>query len=323
MVVRLYLPQNAPGRPRLDLSPWASPKRGAGMISSNVTIRQSYEECRLITKREARNFYYAFITLPARKRLAIYAAYAFCRHCDDAVDEESTVEDKLKALSNLRRMLSEAYNGRPGDSVFIALADTARTYDIPQEYFDEVINGVEMDLTKDRYKDFNELRLYCYRVASAVGLVCIYIFGFKHPRAKEFAIDLGLAMQLTNILRDVREDLKRGRIYIPQDEMDRFGYGEDELRNGVLSESQQRLMRFQAQRARGYFKSGMKLMPYLSLRSRACPAVLAQLYSRVLDRIESKGYNVFDGKISLSGREKALVTATTWLRSLLPQPLPT
>jgi phytoene synthase len=293
------------------------------MISSNVTIQQSYEECRLITKREARNFYYAFITLPARKRLAIYAAYAFCRYCDDAVDEESDIEDKLKALSDLRRRLSDAYNNKTSDSVFTALADSASAYDIPQEYFDEVINGVEMDLTKDRYRNFDELRTYCYRVASAVGLICIHIFGFKHPKAKDYAIDLGLAMQLTNILRDVGEDLKRGRIYIPQDEMERFGYGEDDLKRNVLNESQQQLMSFQAQRARGYFISGMKLMPYLSFRSRACPAVLAQLYSRVLDRIESKGYNVFDGKISLSGREKALLTVTTWLRSLLPQPLTT
>jgi phytoene synthase len=293
------------------------------MTTSAVAIRQAYEECRLITKREARNFYYAFITLPARKRLAMYAAYAFCRHCDDAVDEKSSLDNKLRALSDLRQKLSKAYTSEPTDSVFTALAHSARTYGIPQGYFDEVINGVEMDLTKDRYRNFEELRLYCYRVASAVGLVCIYIFGFKDPKAKEYAIDLGLAMQLTNILRDVREDLKRGRIYIPQDEMDRFGYTEDDLRRSMISESQQRLMRFQAQRARKYFDSGMKLMPYLSLRSRACPAVLAQIYSRILDRIESKDYNVFDGKISLSGREKALVTATTWLKSLLPQPIPT
>jgi len=293
------------------------------MKTSTDAIRQAYEECRRITKREARNFYYAFITLPFKKRLAIYAAYAFCRYCDDAVDEESTLEDKLKALSTLRQKLSEAYDDKPLDNVFIALADSAKTYKIPKEYFDEVISGVEMDLTKARYSNFEELRLYCYRVASAVGLVCIHIFGFKHPRAKKHAIDLGLAMQLTNILRDVREDLKRGRIYIPQDEMSRFGYKEDDLIGGVINEPQQKLMRFQAERAREYFNSGMKLMPYLSLRSRACPAVLAQLYRGILDRIESKGYNVFEGKISLSGREKALVTATTWLKSLLPQPLPT
>ncbi len=288
-----------------------------------LQVNEAYEECRLITKREAKNFFYAFITLPPHKRRAIYAAYAFCRHCDDAVDQEMAPEKKPEILRQLRGNLDAAYGGSPDGPVFTALAHAAETYDIPAQYFHDVINGVEMDLTKNRYQTFEELKLYCYRVASVVGLICIQIFGYRDPVARQYAVDLGLAMQLTNILRDVQEDLERGRIYLPREDLDRFGYTEEELGRAVTNDALRGLMTFQAQRAREYFRQGGKLMPYLSPRSRACPAVLAQLYSHILDRIEANGFNVFDGRISLSGREKLLVTATTWLKSFLPQPVPT
>ena len=285
-------------------------------------LKEAYKECRLITKREAKNFSYAFITLPPHKRKAIYAAYAFCRYCDDAVDQNIPPNDKLAALSDLRNQLEAAYRGNPEGAVFTALAHTVRTHSIPIDYFYDVISGVEMDLTKGRYETFEDLRLYCYRVASVVGLICLEIFGYRDHRAKEHAVDLGLAMQLTNILRDVEEDLRRDRIYIPSQEMERFGYSEEDLRSGVLNPAYQQLMTFQAQRARDYFSKGIGLMPYLSARSRACPSVLAQLYIRILDRIERKNYNVFDGRISLNRREKLLVTATAWLKSFLPHPQP-
>jgi phytoene synthase len=287
-----------------------------------LRVNEAYEECRLITKREAKNFFYAFITLPPQKRRAIYAAYAFCRHCDDAVDMDMAQDEKLRALDSLKGSLTASYQARPQGTVFTALAHAAETYQIPQQHFQDVINGVEMDLVKDRYQTFEELRLYCYRVASAVGLICLEIFGYKDPKAREYAVDLGLAMQLTNILRDVEEDMARDRIYIPQEDLERFGYSEEELRQGVVNDTQRNLMEFQVQRARGYFKTGIKLMPYLPPRSRACPAVLAQLYSHILDRIEARDYNIFNGRISLSGREKLLVTATTWLKSFLPHPIP-
>lgn len=287
-----------------------------------LQLKEAYEECRLITKREAKNFFYAFITLPPQKRRAIYAAYAFCRHCDDAVDQDNSKDGKLEALSDLQSQLEATYQNRPQGAVFTALGHAAQTYRIPKEYFQDVISGVEMDLTKHRYETFDELRLYCYRVASAVGLICLEIFGYRDPKAKEHAVDLGLAMQLTNIMRDVQEDLKRDRIYIPQQEMEQYGYTEEDLRLGILNDPQRRLMGFQAQRAREYFQSGAKLMPYLSPRSRACPAVLAQLYRHILDRIEGNNYNVFDDRIRLSGREKLLVTTTTWLKSFLPHPHP-
>ena len=287
-----------------------------------VTLTDAYKECRRITRREARNFYYAFLTLPAAKRRAIYAAYAFCRHCDDAVDEVASLDDKQAALQQLTARLDAAYRGRPDGPVFTALAHTAQTYEIPQSYFQDLIRGVEMDLANNRYRTFEDLRLYCYRVASVVGLICLQIFGYSHPKAREYAVDLGLAMQLTNILRDVQEDLARDRIYLPLEELQRFGYSEQQLKCEVRNNAQRRLIAFQVERAQSLFQSGAKLLPYLSPRSRACPAVLAAIYTRILRRISSNDYNVFGGRISLSDPEKLLVMTTTWLKSLLPLPHP-
>ena len=288
------------------------------MGTPKTDLELAYDDCRSITKREAKNFYYAFLTLPADKRRAIYAAYSFCRYCDDSVDEAATSESKLTALVQLRSELTRAYDGNPGSTVFLALADVAQRYQIPQDYFQEVIQGVESDLVKTRYRDFEELRRYCYQVASVVGLICLQIFQYRGEEAKDYAVDLGLAMQLTNIVRDVREDLEMGRIYLPQDEMARFGYSEDSLQAGVRNEAFTELLRFQAQRAREYYRSGFKLLPYLSPRSRACPAVLGVLYSRVLDRIEASDYDVLgQERISLSKFEKARLTAQTWLGSVL------
>ena len=278
----------------------------------------AYDACRLIAKREAKNFYYAFITLPPKKRQSIYASYAFCRLCDDASDEDLPTQEKLDRLSEIRRKLSLAYKGVTDEPVFTAIADTASAFDIPEDYFQEVVAGVETDLTKHTYDNFVELTDYCYKVASVVGLCCIQIFGYSDEQAKSHAIDLGVAMQLTNILRDVKEDLERGRVYIPLNEMKEFGYSIDELRDGVVNEPFNNLMRFQVNRARTYFESGFKLLPYLSARERACPAVLGRLYSQILNRLEARNFDVFAGRVSLSAREKYMVTASAWARSLLP-----
>ena len=286
-----------------------------------IDVEIGYQESREITRREAKNFYYAFLTLPQERRRAIYVAYAFCRYCDDAVDIAESVDQKMATLESLHASLNDAYTGRTSDPLFLALADVADRHDIPEEYFKQVIHGVESDLTKVRYQDFEELRSYCYQVASVVGLICLQIFGYKDDSAREHAIDLGLAMQLTNIARDIQEDLGLGRIYLPQDEIARFGYSEEALEAGIVNESFIDLMRFQAQRARGYFDSGFKLLPYLSPRSRACPAVMGQLYSKVLQRIEEAEFDVFQHRISLSKTEKLRVTAQTWFTSMLPSSL--
>ncbi len=291
------------------------------MAASSAELELAYADCRSITRREAKNFYYAVVTLPQDKRKAIYAAYSFCRQCDDSVDEAASPEAKLSALAYMQDNLDLAYQGRAATPVFLALADTADRYDIPQEYFSEIIRGVESDLVKTRYRDFDELREYCYRVASVVGLVCLQIFEYRDGAAREYAVDLGLAMQLTNIIRDVREDWNMGRVYLPQDEMARFGYTEEQLAAGIHNDAFVELLRFQGQRARSYFRSGFRLLPYLSRRSRACPAALGAIYSRVLDRIEDSGYDVLnEQRIALSGSEKARIAARAWAASMLSLP---
>ena len=279
-------------------------------------LDQAYEYCRRLTKERAKNFYYAFITLPAMKRRAIYAVYAFCRLCDDATDDFIEVEEKMRLVAEQRALLARACAGEPEGQVYVALEDTINTYSLPMEYLEEVINGVEMDISKSRYSTFEELREYCYRVASSVGLICIEIFGYNDPGAREYAVDLGLAMQLTNILRDVEEDVERDRLYIPQEELARFGCSEEDIFQGRVDDGFRDLMRFQVERAREYFRKGKQLLPLLSPRSRACPAVLHGTYSRLLDRIEASDYNVFGRRVSLSTREKLVLMARLWANGI-------
>ena len=277
-------------------------------------LAAAYDECRRVTRREARNFYFAFLTLPAAQRRAIYVAYAFCRYCDDAVDAAGAPAEKRARVNRLRRQLAEAYAGRADQPLFIGLADVAATYAIPQEYFAEVLNGVESDLTRTRYANFAELRGYCYQVASAVGLICIHIFGYRGgEEARGYAVDLGVAMQLANICRDVREDWEFGRVYLPQDEMARFGVTDADIAAGVVTEGFAALLRFQIDRARQYFASGRRLLPCLPRRSRACPAALGLIYGGVLDRIEAAGCDVFRERIALSKGAKARLMAQAWL----------
>ena len=283
-------------------------------------LDRAYAHCRRVAKEHAKNFYYAFRTLPREKRRAIYAAYAFCRHCDDIADEDLPHDEKMRLFADTRRRLTESQDGSAQDPVFMALGDAAKAFGIPAEYFEQIIEGVEMDLTKTRFQDFDELKTYCYHVASVVGLVCIEVFEYEDQAAKEHAVDLGIAMQLTNIIRDVKEDADRGRIYIPQDEIRSFGYSEEELLAGVSNDSFKSLMEFQADRARRYFEGGSRLIGLLPSHSKACPAVLQGLYSALLTRIEDSGFDVFDRRIALSGPEKAILAGRLWLTSRLPTP---
>jgi phytoene synthase len=279
-------------------------------------VLQAYDYCRNLTKRQAKNWYYGFISLPPEKRRAIYAAYAFSRECDDDSDEDGSLESKRRAIARTRERLDQAYTRRTDDPILLALGDAAERYDIKRELFEELIAGVEMDLEVNRYATFEDLRLYCYRVASVVGLICLQIFGYSDPRAPEFGADLGLALQLTNILRDVKEDAERGRIYIPQDEMRQFGSSEEELLAGVCNRPFRELMAFQAERAWRYHNSGHRLLPLLDVRARACTATMQGIYREILQRIEAADYAVFDGRISLSGRDKLGLTAGVWLKCL-------
>ena len=285
-------------------------------------LERAYDYCRRITRSQAKNFYFAFRTLPGYKRRAIYATYAFCRICDDIADGDRPEDEKRRLLLETRELLHLGPDARAAHPVFMALKDAADAFQIPVNYFEEVINGVETDLGRTRFENFQELQSYCYKVASVVGLISIEVFGYEDLRAKQYAIDLGIAMQLTNILRDIREDAGRGRIYIPLDEMSRFGYTEGELQDGVVNEAFRDLMRFQVQRARRYFDTGRRLIPLVPQRSTACPALLLAVYSAILDRIESSGYDVFQERIGLSTPTKLIMMARLWAASLIPAQQP-
>ena len=275
-------------------------------------VYEAYQACQQMTKREAKNFYYGFISLPEPKRQAIYAAYAFCRQCDDAVDNQGSTQEKLHALEAAKQRLSQCYVGRPADPVTIALHDAVTRYPIPIAYFEALIEGMAMDIKTTRYQTFEALRGYCYRAASVIGLICIEIFGYRQSQARTFAVDLGIAMQLTNILRDLKEDAERGRIYLPQQELRDFGVSEDDILAGRLTDPFRALMRYQARRAHKYFASGIRLLPLLPPRSLMCTAVLQGLYAEILDRIEAANYDVFRKRISLSTLEKTQLTAWLW-----------
>ncbi len=281
-------------------------------------LELAYSHCRRVTRENARNFYYTFRPMPHEKRRAMYAVYAYCRLCDDIADGELPLEAKYRGFERVRRNLQACEPSGEDAPMYRALHDTARRFDIPYRYFEEILQGVEMDMVKSRFASFDELREYCYKVASVVGLVCIRIFGFDDPKAKEYAVEMGLAMQLTNILRDVKEDAERGRIYIPQDEMSRFSYTEAELERGAITEGFRSLMAYQAERARRYFDSSRRLFPLISADARACPKLMHATYSGILERIERAGFDVFERRIGLSAGSKLILLARLWGGSLLP-----
>ena len=287
--------------------------------TQTIDLNAAYDECQAITRREAHNFYYAFVTLPKPRRRAIYAAYSFGRLADDIADADDPVHDKAQSLSKLRGSLHAAMAGSPDGPVMAAVADVALTYDIPELLFAEIINGVEMDLLKHRYATFEELQEYCYKVASVVGLKSTQIFGYQDEIAKHYAIDLGLAMQLTNILRDIKEDIQRDRVYLPQDELARFNITIEQLQTGTVDTNFLEFMRFQAERAKSYFDSGSRLFPLLNQRSRSCAVGLHHLYLSLLEHIEKRGFDVFSERITVPIWHKLKLTALLWATSFIPR----
>ena len=282
-------------------------------------LELAYEHCQRVARSEAKNFYYGFRTLPVRQRRSIYAAYAFCRICDDIADGASPARGEEATLGRYPAVAPPQQEWHRIRSHRSPLWRTRyATFDIPARCFEEVIEGVEMDLVHTSYKSYEDLRAYCYKVASAVGLICIEISGYEDSIAKEYVVDLGLAMQLTNILRDLKEDAQRGRIYVPLDEIASFGYSPEELRAGVINDAFRALMRHQIARARRHFDSGRRLLPLVPARASACPAILIAVYSGILDRIESSDFDVFTKRVGLSTFEKLLMMARLWATSLIP-----
>jgi phytoene synthase len=254
--------------------------------------------------RNRSNFYYSFIVLPSEKRRAFCAVYAFMRYCDDVSDGNATIEDKRAMLRDWRSKLDAAFSGSQLNPILPAFRDTVNNFSIPVEYFHWIIDGAEMDLDVFQYETFNDLSKYCFNVASAVGLVCLQIFGFRDERAKKYAEQCGMAFQLTNILRDVKEDAERGRIYLPVEDLRKFGYTEEELRRGVVDDRFRRLMRFEAERAREYYSAARNLLPLVEEASRPALWAMIEIYERILDRIVQRKFDVFRDPIHLASTVK-------------------
>ena len=274
------------------------------------------EYCSQLTRKSRSNFYYSFLFLSREKREAMYAVYAFCRSVDDVADGSAPLRQKQTLLEEWRRELERCYDGNPQHPITLKLARSIQQFPIPKEHFEELITGVEMDLIHSRYPTFHELYEYCYRVAGVVGLMCIEIFGYRNPKAKDYAVNLGLALQLTNIIRDLKVDAERGRIYLPQDELARFGYHEDELLRGVYTPAFFELIRFVGSRARQYFHSARQLLAAEDRRSLFAAEIMGTIYSRLLDTIEASGYRVFDRTITLPTSHKLWIALSIWARSI-------
>ena len=274
-----------------------------------VNLDAAYEVCRRITEHHSRSFYLTSGLLPPDKRRAVRAFYAFCRRSDDIVDVVHTDHGySLDGWAAAARGLTPPED----DPVLVAWADTRLRYTIPQQYPDELLEGVRMDLTVHRYPTFEDLWLYCYRVAATVGLVSMHITGFKSEAAVPYAIKAGVALQLTNILRDVGEDAARGRIYLPQEDLARFHVTEDEIMRGVISERFRALMDFQIARAHRLYDEGCQGLHYLLPEGRFAIASAIRVYRAILDRILLNGYDVFTQRAHLGAWAKLSMLPGTW-----------
>lgn len=281
-------------------------------MKRTIELERAYDECATIVKQNARNFYYSFIVLPKERRAAINAVYAFCRLVDDAADDAGPIEAKEAQLAAYRNQFKAALAGADAPPVFIALAHAVHRYEIPIHLFHELIDGVTQDLTVSRYSDFTAMKRYCYLVASTVGLMCLPIFGYTDDAALQHGIDLGIAMQITNILRDLGEDAQRDRIYLPLEDLATHQYSERELKEGVVNDSFRTLVRQQVQRARHYYQSGYELMRYIPERTRSCPKLMYDVYRNILDKIEAADYDVFSQRIGPTRYEKWRMVGRIW-----------
>jgi phytoene synthase len=299
--------------------------------SPTQSLADAYAYCRRVTQKSSSNFYHAFRLLSSERYDALCAFYAFCRFMDDIADqaENDTSEaaperplsrqERLTVLLNTwREELQKCYAGTARHPISYALSDAVRRFPIDHEHLTGIIDGVAMDLHRTRYESFDELYTYCYHVASLVGLVCIEIFGHRNPTARDYAINLGVAFQLTNILRDVAEDAQRNRIYLPGEDLVRFGYTEQELLNNVYNEEFLRLMSFEGDRARDFYKRAVSYLAPEDRRTLVAAEAMRLIYSRLLEKLEAKRFQVFGPRVSLSTPGKIGLAFTAWVRGRLP-----
>jgi 15-cis-phytoene synthase len=270
----------------------------------------------ILEKNKRSNFYYSFFLLPKPKREAINVVYAWCRSVDDIVDEEESLKRKYVRLRQWSREFESAIQGTSRYPMLNRLSQIIQRFNIPLNHFYELIKGMEMDLVKTRYSTFDDLQEYCYRAASTVGLICTQIFGYKNEGAKEYAINLGIALQLTNILRDIKADAKKGRIYIPLEDMEAFGYSEAELFANIYNANFVKLMKFECDRARSFFKLALTHLSEEDKPLFIAAQIMEAIYFRILQDIERARYNVFEKRIRLSGIRKFFITAEVWWKNI-------
>jgi 15-cis-phytoene synthase len=296
----------------------------APYMPTDSQLAVAYSVCRSITRSAAKNFYYAFLVLPKAKRQALCAVYAFMRRCDDIADDTGlSFPDRRQKLAEWLDGVHRAVAGYSTDEpVLLALADTQRRYKIPIELLDQLAYGTAMDVQEDveensiHYRTFDDLHVYCYRVASVVGLVCIRIFGYRDASAEPLAEQLGLAFQLTNIIRDVKEDAAVGRIYLPEEDMAQFGISPSELQNASDPSRFRDLLAKEADRARQYYAATDDLIPLIAEDSQPALWVLSTIYRQLLEKIAARQYDVFSGRVSLTRSEKLHVLAKGFVKRL-------
>lgn len=273
------------------------------------------ETAKEISKKSKSSFYYAFNLLPEDKRDAMNTVYAFCRKTDDIVDENSDSTDlKYEKLRKWRIEFEKSFSGHSEFTLLNKLGTTISKFNIPLDPFFELIKGMEMDLQKDRYKSFEDLQLYCYRVASTVGLMCIEIFGYKHPSTKQFAVDLGIAMQMTNILRDIGKDAKNGRIYLPQEDLIKFNYSEQEILSLIYNDNFKDLMVYESGRAKQYFNSATANLDLDDKKTMFAARAMQHIYYKMLENIIAADYDVFNNDIKVSKFEKVGIALGVWAK---------
>ena len=295
-------------------------------------LTMAYSMCRGITRTNAKNFYYAFLVLPKHKRQALCAVYAFMRRCDDIADDPSlSLEERSIKLGEWLGALHRVQQGDPSDDpILLALTDSQRRFTIPAGLLDELAMGTAMDVVEAptpsanpevpgltvRYRSFDDLKVYCYRVASVVGLVCIHIFGYRDPAAESLAEQCGLAFQVTNIIRDVKEDAAMGRVYLPEEDLAKFGLSAADLLLTPDAARFRPLLALEADRAREFYQAGDQLIPYISEDSQPALWVLINIYRKLLEKIAARQYDVFSGKITLTVSEKLRVLAKGFWRRI-------
>lgn len=277
-------------------------------------VLAAYDHCRQITRQAAKTFYWGSLLLPRRKRLAAWALYAFCRSVDDSVDDPDQTAGPAISLEDWRERLRRAYEGQVSDRITLAWVDMLHHFDVPLQPALDLIDGVQMDQHHRCPQTFADLHLYCYRVAGTVGLLMSPILGYRSPEALPSAVDLGVAMQLTNILRDIGEDFRNGRIYLPDEELERFGYSKAELAAGVINDAFIELMRFQIARAHDYYERARPGIELLDTGAQLAILASAEMYRGILDAIEANGYDVFSRRAYVPTQTKVLMMPRLWLQ---------